>query len=336
MSDASFPSLKLGLLFSSLVLASACAPAPADEPDVLTSEAALGEAATIRFDGAFRTSVSGALQKGRRVRVAYDPSRLTACRGDQYGKPAWTITGYWRVGGGEVHTFEAGGLSPSNGTAEPVLALDRSGDLELWFQNTSRWGCSAFDSDFGRNYHFAVAPAAHEPGWLGSPRVALSRQTCGNGGACEGDLRDVSGEIVYDTWVRQRAAIRRFFFEAWKEGVTDRDNPELWKQLDVKVHSRVGSQGPFHEKHVNLDRRTGNNARYGLDLAPLDPLPGMFTMTNKAECPSFALTRSGEHYVEATVEMYFTVNGVELRPADGTTFRVRFQNYAQLFAPCLP
>ena len=39
------------------------------------------------------------------------------------------------------------------------------------------------------------------------------------------------------------------------DGVTT-FNPELWKQLDVQVLSRVGGTGPFTSRYVSFDRRT--------------------------------------------------------------------------------
>jgi hypothetical protein len=301
-----------------------------------TSQAALGEAATLTFGANFQVQVSGALEKGKTVRVAYDASRLTACRGDFNGKPGWSITGYYKIGSGDVRTFEAGGFSPSNGGAPPVLTLDASGDLQIWFQNSNRWGCSAYDSDFGNNYRFAVQPAANEPGWLGNVRAVTSRRTC-NGGPCDGDMRAVDGDLLFDTWTRQRAAIKAIYFEAWKQGVTDFDNADLWKQLDVRLHRRVGSSGPFATTYVGFDRRIGNNARYAVDLGALDPIDGRITITKPSECPPFLITAlpdNGGQYVEAVVELYFTVNGVELRPAPGAAYRVRYQNYRSSYALC--
>ena len=59
------------------------------------------------------------------------------------------ISAAWR------RTFS--GFSPSSGAEEPVLSLDASGELQIWFQNNNRWGCNAYDSAFGANYHFAIA-----------------------------------------------------------------------------------------------------------------------------------------------------------------------------------
>lgn len=335
--------MKLSLIFVGLTAVAAAglggcaAPAPDDSADLGTSEAALGEAGTLTFGGDFHVNVSGTLQKGKKVRVAYDANRLTACRGDQNGHPGWTITGFYKIGNGAVHSFEAGGFSPSGGTEPPVLTLDASGDLQLWFQNNSVWGCNAYDSDFGKNYHFTILPAANEPGWIGNVRSVISRATCN--GPCDGDLFPFdSGEIVYDTWARQRAAYRAVTFEVWKDGVTDHDNPDLWKELDVQVHSRVAGTTAFTSSYVSFDRRLGNNARYLADLTALDPIKGQLTVTNVADCPSFPLVApaaNGGQYVETTVEFFFTVNGVELRPQAGDTFRVRYQNYKSSYALCV-
>ena len=334
MSDA-FPSLKLGLLFSVLVAAAGCGAPPAED-EVETSGAALGEAATIAFDGSWNERVTGELQKGKKVRVAYDADRLTACRGDHNGGPGWAITGFWRIGDGPVRTFEAGGHSASGG-ADPTLTLDASGDLQIWFQNTSRWGCSAYDSNLGDNYHFDVAPAAHEPGWIGNVRFAIDRMTCG--GVCEASLRPVTGDISYDTWARQRAAVRVLTFEVWKDGVTTWDNPDRWKQLDVQVHARVGAAGPFTTRYVAFDRRVGHNARYAVDLRALDPIPGLSTIEDASDCPAFDLDVPGGSsgaLVEATIELFMTVNGVDVRPAGpGSVYRVRYSNYQSLYAPCV-
>ena len=336
MSDACAWS-KLGLLLAGVLAAAGCtAPASSEDDGSSTSEAALGSAVTITFDGAWNERVSGELQKGKKVRVVYDADRLTTCRGEINGGPGWAITGFWRIGEGPVRMFEAGGLSASGGADQSFL-LDASGDLQIWFQNTSRWGCSAWDSNLGDNYHFTVAPAAHEPGWIGNVRYAIDRMTCN--GICDGSLRPVNGDIPYDTWARQRAVIRALTFEVWKDGVTNWDNPDRWRQLDVQVHSRVGNTGPFAMHHVDFDRRLGNNARYAADLRALDPIPGLFTIQDASDCPAFDLSvpsGSNDAYVEAVVELYVTVNGVEVRPSGpGSVFRVRYTNYKGLYAPCV-
>lgn len=312
--------------------------APADGGSTDTTSSALDEGtdATISFTSDWQTHTTAPLTVGHKVTIQYDVSRLTGCRGDTMGHAGWAITGYYQLGGGPVQSFEAGGFSPSGGTQKPEIALGAAGDLAIWFQNTSIYGCSAYDSAYGKNYHFTVLPSANAPGWMGNALYDLSRATC-SGGPCDGDLHALDAGFTYDTWVRQRAAIRRASFEVWKAGVTDHDNPNLWRELDVEVHSRVGNSGAFATRYVSFDARTGNNARYALGLDSLDPLNAQGTLTNKADCPTFPVTYegpAGAEYIDADVQFYFTVNGAELRPTGGGVFHGTYQNYAGLYAIC--
>src|ERR1043165_4490390 len=60
----------------------------------------------------------------------------------------------------------------------------------------------------------------------------------------------------YDEWVRERAAFRNICFEVWSPGVTDWDNPDFWKQLDVQAYYRYGHAGAFKMAYVpSIDRR---------------------------------------------------------------------------------
>lgn len=316
----------LGSLFLTVLVA--CAPSGEAGEEASSSAAAIGETATITFDGAFHQTVTGALVRGKTAKVVYDVSRLPTCRGEQGGIPQWSITGHYAFGDGPVKTFAAGGLALRNGESTSI-ALDRAGDLRVWFESNNRWGCQAWDSAYGSNYHFDVTPAPTDPGWIGNVRYAIERQTC-NGGPCESSLKAFGGDITYETYARQRAAIRVVQFDVWKEGVTDRDDPELWKKLDVQVHSRVLGSASFTQRYVSFDHRVGNDARYTIDLRNLDAVPG----TPGAACPPYPLTKINEAYVEAVVELFVTVNGVELRPASGT-WRVRYQNYVDSYRACV-
>lgn len=315
-----------------------CAIAADAGEDATTAEAQLRERTpTITFTSSFDEFASSRLERGQTVRIAYDLERLPQCRGEQNGIPQWSVGGSWRIGDGPVRTFTVGGLNAAS--EAPAITVDRAGDLQLWFESGDRWGCHAYDSNFGANYHFAVAPAATDPGWIGNARWALDRQTC-DGGPCEASLQPLGeAPVVYDTWVRERAAIRVVQFDVWKERVTDRDNPDLWKELDVQLHSRVAGTQDFTTRYVDFDHRVGNDARYGIDLRSLDALSFPGVVPARADCPSYPLTRiagsGGDDLVEVPVEFYVTVNGVELRPASGKTFQIRYRNHASLVAVCL-
>ncbi|MBW2525039.1 MAG: hypothetical protein JRI23_12725 [Deltaproteobacteria bacterium] len=121
------------------------------------------EQAVLAFHSDWRIEQSGPLVEGGRVLIDYDAARLTACRGDLRGQPAWTITGYHSLAGAPPKPFYVAGFSAVVDPPQPSIELDRAGDLEVWFQNTSIWGCSAYDSSFGANFHFQVGDGGSPP-----------------------------------------------------------------------------------------------------------------------------------------------------------------------------
>lgn len=321
-----------------VLLAAACASeAPGDEaPASQSGSEALDGAATITFGASGQPQVSGALRVGGKTDVSYDPARLQDCRGSKYGYPAWAISGFYQIGQGPVVSFTA--VKPNQDgtvTTKATIDLYAEGDLAVWFQNSNAFGCSAWDSVYGANYHFGVQPSPSAPGWLGNAASIVSRNTCDNGGGCDADRRPLEQGFTIDTWARERAAIRSVYFEAWKQGVTDFNNPQLWQQLNVQVYYRYAGQTAFTTQYVDFDRYVGNNARYQLPLRPLDPLGG-YVRTTVDQCPAAALTATPDgQYVRTTVDYFFVVNGVELRPAPGQTYQGTFEDYRSTFAVCL-
>lgn len=91
--------------------------------------------------------------------VHYDPARLAQCAGSTGGHAAWGITAHWQVDGGADHTLA---VARTDGTtlvaADPALTIPHGADLALWFEATNVWGCHAYDSAYGANYHAAIEP----------------------------------------------------------------------------------------------------------------------------------------------------------------------------------
>lgn len=148
-------------------LLAGCA-APEDRIEA-ASASNLTEAATasVSFTADFATELHGRVEAGKDLIVTYDPARLPQCRGGlPGGRPAWNITGYYSQNGATPELFEPTALSPdgTDRVAVPVaLPVREGGDISLWFQVHSSFGCSSYDSAFGQNYHFGVigdAPAA--------------------------------------------------------------------------------------------------------------------------------------------------------------------------------
>ena len=149
----------------------ACVPLVAcgsDDGASAVAEGALGRApdATLTFDGSHKESASAPLKAGSRVRIQYAPERLPSCRsGFNDGSPAWVITGYASLNGGEAQSFHVAGHNARGGSVSelPVVDVPTGGDLAMWFQVSDRYGCSAYDSNYGQNFHFSVSGGAPTP-----------------------------------------------------------------------------------------------------------------------------------------------------------------------------
>jgi uncharacterized protein YraI len=123
----------------------------ADDSDALT------QVPTLTFNTDGTVTQSAPLVAGGNVRIKYSQSRLRTCTGNVNGAPGWAITGYASLAGAAATSWDTGRVSGSTRVAvNQVIALPRSGTLALWFQQTNRWGCQAWDSRAGMNYRFAV------------------------------------------------------------------------------------------------------------------------------------------------------------------------------------
>ncbi len=130
---------------------------------------------SLRFDADWTQAVAGAsLVAGGSFIIAYDPARLPACRAYHDGYPGWQITAFVRFWpSGAVasyplfdHASSPDGPPDYHSWVEqyPVVTIPaQTSEVETWFQNVSGFDepCTAWDSDYGRNFHFpVVVPAA--------------------------------------------------------------------------------------------------------------------------------------------------------------------------------
>jgi hypothetical protein len=116
------------------------------------------DGAVLSFEADWSESQSAALHAGDEVVVHYDPARLARCASSRNGYATWAVTAFWRVDGGSIKTL-AVTRGTTDATLEPsdaTLTVPRGRDLEVWFQATNVQGCSAYDSNLGGNYHFAI------------------------------------------------------------------------------------------------------------------------------------------------------------------------------------
>jgi hypothetical protein len=264
--------------------------------------------ARLVFRADFTEEQIGGIVPGAEVRVEYDAARLPQCRHWRNGHELWDITVHlrWEPSGALV----ADSVRDGAATFAVPTGAERA---VLWFENTSAIGCQAWDSDFGANYPFAVlAP----PAWIGHPVARFTRDTsdtCDGGGGIDG--------FAFDTWTRQRAAITNACLQVWEPGVTDVDGVEVWKALDVSVRWRGAGTGAYRSAPAMFDRRVGNDARFAFNLRTIDP----FRAYHCPDVPT-APTEDGM-YLAAPIELYFVVNGVELRADGGAPFTGTYVDY---------
>lgn len=144
---------------TALVTLAACAQAP--DPDGVPGGGgkADGGAARLVFSEDFSETADGRLVAGDTIAIAYDLDRITDCRGSTGGSEVWGTTAHVKIGA-TVKEYALSRLA--NGRVVPVtpeLQLPSTAtSIELWFSTSNRWGCIAYDSNEGANYHFDVAP----------------------------------------------------------------------------------------------------------------------------------------------------------------------------------
>jgi hypothetical protein len=116
-----------------------------------------GLGATIVFDAAGNPTQTGAIHAGDQVVVHYAPERLATCAGETSGHPSYGISGAYSVDAGAAHAID---VERTEGTqlvaADPVITVPHGRDLAMWFSTSDVWGCHAYDSQGGANYHFTI------------------------------------------------------------------------------------------------------------------------------------------------------------------------------------
>src|SRR5262249_18122585 len=120
--------------------------------DPLTTSRSVDESTdtpTITFHADWSVTQTGTLVAGAPAKLVYDVARLPNCRATYNGLPAWGIVASWNADGGWGHSGNA-----TSGTASFTVPAGR--DLQMWFFASDEYGCTQYDSDYGRNYHFPI------------------------------------------------------------------------------------------------------------------------------------------------------------------------------------
>lgn len=117
---------------------------------------------------------SGIVRQGGYLALSYDLGRLPKCRGIKDGQPAWDTVAHVRFLPSGQHVSGSvanlplgqgsGSSPPQVGELVTQVPADAT-EAQLWFRNYSDdgTGCETWDSNYGKNYRYAVWPAATDP-----------------------------------------------------------------------------------------------------------------------------------------------------------------------------
>jgi hypothetical protein len=116
-----------------------------------------GDVVVLEFDASWESRLSAPIHAGDELHVSYDMARLPDCRGTMYGRPAWSITGWYAVDGGTARPFEVSRVEGDQRIPqEAVIEVPDGDELAFWFEITNRWGCHGYDSNLGGNWIFPI------------------------------------------------------------------------------------------------------------------------------------------------------------------------------------
>jgi hypothetical protein len=152
----------LTLFLATIALAAAALLAGCTGASDIASTSAATSTPMISFNSDWSIQ-SDPIVGGSTAILHYDPARLPQCRAVYEGFPAWGITATWQADGGFARSAPV--TQFANGTVSAVDATFRvpfGRDLAVWFFASDEFGCTAYDSDYGRNFHFAIS-APSEP-----------------------------------------------------------------------------------------------------------------------------------------------------------------------------
>lgn len=229
--------------------------------------------ATATFGADWNESVDTPIVQGGLLGLDYAPSRLRTCRATYNGGRTWNIFATWRfLPGGQTDSaalFEGDYFAGEDAVLQPQIPVpDDATSVQLWFSNSDRAGCAAWDSDFGSNYRFDVVPpdgaAAPRVGWAGDfDFVVFHRDPATRYG-------DRDPAWYWDRWSGSETA-SWVEVQVWVPGVTDREYESEGALRTAAegvraeaVTDAFGGDGPGAWGTVPLEfvRKQGNNFLY--------------------------------------------------------------------------
>jgi hypothetical protein len=139
-----------------VLLLAACA-GQIDSPSENMAAVADVPVADVYFDANWLIRQSAGLYAGKPAVLHYDVARLPQCRATYNGLPAWGISAFWS--GDARWTYEAA-VSTGGASQDIRFVVPAGKDLAMWFENSDEHSCTAWDSNYARNFHFLITTLA--------------------------------------------------------------------------------------------------------------------------------------------------------------------------------
>jgi hypothetical protein len=236
-----------------------------------------GRLTEIVFGADWSEVASGPIVQGGLARLHYAPERLRACRATYNGGRTWNIIASWifRPGGqsGSIALYDGNYYAGEAGILRPdVYVPEDATSVEIWFSNSDRSGCVAWDSNFGANYSFEVVPRGAETpavGWAGDFNfVTYHRDPATRHG-------DVDPAYYFDSWAGAELA-SWVEVQVWIPGITDRRYASAEEARNaaasrVRAEARWGAAtgSSFTSTGLRYRSQQGNNFVYSFDFNAL-------------------------------------------------------------------
>lgn len=122
------------------------------------------EMPVLSFHADWQVEQTGEIKTGQPLRLHYDLERATGCRtGGYHGSASWDVTPKLQVDGNSVpaQTITFAKSWSERGQQDVIVLLPEGKEMILWFENSgyeyyAGRACMAYDSNFGKNYHFTL------------------------------------------------------------------------------------------------------------------------------------------------------------------------------------
>jgi hypothetical protein len=221
-----------------------------------------GRLTEVVFGADWSERAAGPIVQGGLARLSYAPERLRACRATYNGGRTWNIIASWifRPGGqtGTVALYDGNYFAGEAGILHPDLYVpEEATSVEIWFSNSDRAGCVAWDSNLGSNYHFDVVPRGAEAppvGWAGDFNfVTYHRDPQVNHG-------DVDPAYYFDSWGGAELA-SWVEVAVWIPGITDRRYASA-EEARSAAASRVKAEAQWGPANAGTPQWTATGLRY--------------------------------------------------------------------------